>query len=90
MFHYKDVAGDSIKCLTEVKSQGTQYPLLPSHLLDRDDVIEGYQVGQARFPLGESMLTIPDNILHFQLLEEGIQNKLLIVFTGMEVLLIGL
>ncbi|XP_031460775.1 protein eva-1 homolog A isoform X1 [Phasianus colchicus] len=41
-----------------------------------DDIIEGYQFGRAQFPLGESMLPTPDNLLLFQLIEEGIQNKL--------------
>jgi len=38
--------------------------------------MEGYQVGSARFPLGESLLIIPDNFLLFQLLGEDFQNKL--------------
>jgi len=41
------------------------------------DIIEGYQVGQAQFPLGESMLMTPDNLFLFQLLGDGIQNKLI-------------
>jgi len=45
-----------------------------------DDIVEGYQVGQAWFFLGESMLTTPDNLLLFQLFGDGIQNKLSSLF----------
>lgn len=41
-----------------------------------DAIIEGYEVGQARFPLGEPMLTAPDDLL-LQLPGDGTQNTLL-------------
>ena len=70
-FLNKDVVGDSGKCLAEVKVDNIYYtlPIYPAS----DDIIEGYQIGQAWFPI-ESILTIPDNLL-FQLLGKGIQNK---------------
>ena len=41
-----------------------------------DAIIEGYEVSQVQFSLGEYMLTIPDDLLLFQLLGDSTQNKL--------------
>ena len=62
-----------MKCLAEVKAHNIPCSL---HIYPADDDrIEFCQVGQALFLLDESMSTTPDNLL-FQLLGEGIQNKL--------------
>ena len=55
--------GDCVESLAEVKvdnihSSPFVYPA--SHV-----IVESYQIGQASFPLGESMLTTPDNLLFF-------------------------
>jgi len=60
--------GDSVKSLAEVEvddihSSPLIYPA--SHA-----TVESYQIGQARFPLGESMLTTPDNLLFLHLLRD--------------------
>ena len=49
--HYKDSVGDSVKRLVEVKVHSIYCspPIYPTS----DDMVEGYQVGQARVPLGE-------------------------------------
>ncbi len=67
--------GNSVKSLSEVKLYNIHCSSLiyPAGL----DVIESYQIGQAWFPLGESMLTTSDNLLVSQLLEDDIQSKLL-------------
>ena len=67
--------GDCVESLAEVKvdnihSSPFVYPA--SHV-----IVESYQIGQAWFPLGESMLTTPDNLLFFNLLHDGLQDKLL-------------
>ncbi|XP_048785819.1 uncharacterized protein LOC125686147 isoform X4 [Lagopus muta] len=71
---YKDVMGDSIKCLAEIKVDYIHCspPIHPA----RDNIIEGYQVGQARPPPCEPVLTTPDNLLFFQLSGDDIQYKL--------------
>ncbi|XP_048788485.1 uncharacterized protein LOC125687398 [Lagopus muta] len=71
---YKDVMGNSIKCLAEIKVDYIHCspPIHPA----RDNIIEGYQVGQARPPPCEPMLTTPDNLLFFQLSGDDIQYKL--------------
>jgi len=66
--------GDGVKQIAKVKVHNIHYSL-PIYL-DSDVIINSYQIGQACFPLGESLLSTPDNLLHFQLLGEGIQNKL--------------
>ena len=66
--------GDSIKSLAEVKVDNIHCS--PSIFSASDATIEGREVDQAQFPLGESMLTTPDDPLLFQLLEDGFQNKL--------------
>ncbi|XP_048790623.1 uncharacterized protein LOC125688470 [Lagopus muta] len=71
---YKDVMGDSIKCLAEIK---VDYIHCSPHIHPaRDNIIEGYQVGQARPPPCEPVLTTPDNLLFFQLSGDDIQYKL--------------
>lgn len=40
------------------------------------DVTNGCQIDQAGLPLDESTLTIPDNLLFFHMLGDGIQDKL--------------
>ena len=67
--------GDCVESLAEVKVDNIHdspfvYPA--SHV-----IVESYQIGQAWFPLGESMLTTPDNLLFFHLLHDGLQDKLL-------------
>ena len=53
--------GDSVECLTEVKIDNIHCsPFVnPASYA----IIEGYHVGQARSSLGESMLTVSDNLL---------------------------
>ncbi|XP_052520385.1 uncharacterized protein LOC128071565 isoform X3 [Tympanuchus pallidicinctus] len=71
---YKDVVGDSIKSLAEIK---VDYTHCSSHIHPaRDNIIEGYQIGQARPPPCEPVLTTPDNLLFFQLSGDDIQYKL--------------
>ena len=53
--------GDSVESLAEVKVDNIHgSPLIypAGHA-----IAESYQIGQAWFPLGESMLTTPDNLL---------------------------
>lgn len=66
--------GDSIESLAKVKVDDIHCsPLIyPAG----DAIIEENEVGRARLPLGESMLTTPHNLLLFHLLGDGIQNKL--------------
>ena len=69
---YEDVMGDSVKSLAVVKVDNIQcspliYPASPA-------ITEGYQIGQARFPLGESMLTT-DFLFFFFPLEEQSPHK---------------
>lgn len=66
---YKDIMGDSINSHW---SEETTCTTLSS---SDHDITEGHQTGQAWFPLGEFVLTIPDNLL-FHLLGNDIQNKL--------------
>jgi len=66
--------GDSVESLAEVEVGNTHcspftYPA--SHA-----IIESYQIGQARFPLRESMLTTPDKLFSLHLLNDDIQNEL--------------
>jgi len=66
--------GDSVKSLAEVKVDNIHCsPLIypASHA-----IVESYQIGQASFPLGESMLTTPDNLLFLHLLNDDLQNEL--------------
>lgn len=62
---YGDVIKDSVKNVAEVKVENTHCssPIYP----DCDDIIDVYQIGQAWFPLGESVLTAHDNHLFFHL-----------------------
>ena len=58
--------GDSVKNLAEFEVDDIHsFPFIypASHAL-----IESYHFGQAGFPLGESMLTTPDNLLLLHLL----------------------
>jgi len=53
--------GDSVKSLADIKVDNTHcsrlsYPA--SHA-----IAEGYWIGQAGFPFGESILTTPDNLI---------------------------
>ena len=55
--------GDCVESLAEVKVDnihGSPFVYLASHV-----IVESYQIGQAWFPFGESMLTTPDNLLFF-------------------------
>ena len=67
--------GDSLKSLAAVKVDNIHcspliYPAIYA-------IVESYQIGQAQFPLGGSMLTTPDNLLFLHLLNEDLQNELL-------------
>lgn len=66
--------GDSMESLAKVKVDHIHCspPIYPAG----DAIIEGNEVGRARLPLGESVLTTPNNILLFELLGDSIQNKL--------------
>ena len=80
--------GDCVESLAEVKVDnihGSPFIYPASHA-----IVENYQIGQARFPLGESMLTTPDNLLFLYLLDDDLQDKLSITFPRMEVRLTGL
>jgi len=62
--------GDSVESLAEVKADNSHCsPLIypASHA-----IIEGYHICQASFPLGESMLTTPDNLLFLHLLHDDL------------------
>ena len=65
---------DHVKSLVEVYVENIHCsPLIyPA----RHAIIESYQIGQAWFPLGESMLTTPDNFPFFHLLDDDLQNEL--------------
>jgi len=67
--------GDSVKSLAEVEVDNIHgSPLIyPASRA----IIESYQVGQAWFPLGKSMLSTPDNLLFLHLLRDDLQNELL-------------
>ena len=63
--------GDCVESLAEVKADNIHgSPLIypASHA-----IVESYQIGQAWFPLGESMLTTPDNLLFLHLLNEDLK-----------------
>lgn len=67
---YRDVMGDIVKSLAEIKLDNIHcYPA-------GCDIFSGYQIGQACFPFCESMLTTTDNLLYLRLLEDDIQNIL--------------
>ena len=63
--------GDSVESLAEVEVDNIHCsPLIhPASYA----IVESYQIGQAWFPLGESMLTTPDNLLFLHLLNDDIQ-----------------
>ncbi|PKU37366.1 zinc finger rna-binding hypothetical protein [Limosa lapponica baueri] len=65
--------GDSVKSLAEVKVDDICCsPLIqPSSY----NITEGYQIGQARFTLGKSMLTTSNNFLFFNMFGDDFQNK---------------
>jgi len=67
--------GDCIESLAEVKVDnihGSPFIYPASHA-----TVESYQISEAWFPLSESMLTTPDNLLFLHLLDDGLQDKLL-------------
>ena len=67
--------GHCVKSLSEVEGDNIHdSPLIypAGHA-----IVESYQIGQEWFPLGESMLTTPDNLLFFHLLDDGLQGELL-------------
>ena len=53
--------GDSVKSLTEVKADNIHYSALIYQAYNF--IVEGYQAGQAWLPLGEAMMTPPNNLL---------------------------
>ena len=62
--------GDCVESLAEVKVDNIYCsPLIypASHA-----IVESYQIGHARFPLGESMVSTPDNLLFLDLLHEDL------------------
>ena len=66
--------GDSVESLSEVEADNIHCsPLIypASHA-----IVESYQIGQAWFSLGESILTTPDNLLFLHLLNDDLQNEL--------------
>ena len=67
--------GDHVESLAEVEIDNIHCsPLIypASHV-----IAESYQIGQAWFPLGESMLTTPYNLLFLHLLDDDLQDELL-------------
>ena len=67
--------GDCVKSLAEVKADNTHCD--PLSFLQWHDWLGRDQIGQAWFPLGESMLTTPNNLLFLHLLNDDLQNELL-------------
>ena len=67
--------GDGVESLAEVEVDNIHgSPLIyPAS----DAIVESYQIGQVWFPLGESMLTTPGNLLFLHLLDDDLQDKLL-------------
>ena len=62
--------GDSVESLAEVEVDnihGSPFVYPASH-----GIVGSYQIGQAWFPLGESMLTTPDNLLFLHLLDDDL------------------
>ena len=60
--------GDCVESLAEVEVDNIHgSPLIYQA---SNAIIESYQIVQAWFPLGESMLTTPDNVLSLHLLED--------------------
>jgi len=67
--------GDCVESLAEVEVDnihGSPFIYPASHV-----IVESYQIDQALFPLGESMLTTPDNLLFLHVLVDDLQDKLL-------------
>ncbi|XP_040507897.1 uncharacterized protein LOC101751112 isoform X2 [Gallus gallus] len=71
---YQVAMGDNTKSLADIEADDIHCS--PRTYPAGDAIIEGYEVGQARFPLGEPMLTAPDDLL-LQLPGDGTQNTLL-------------
>lgn len=66
--------GDSVQSLPEVKVDNlncSTFIGLSCHV-----IIEGYQIGQARFTLDESMSATPDDLLQVCILGDDLQNDL--------------
>ena len=67
--------GDCVESLAEVKVDnihGSPFVYAASHV-----IVESHYISQARFLLGESMVTTPDNLLFLHLLDDGLEDKLL-------------
>jgi len=52
---------DSVECLAQVQVDNVSCP--PFVHQSCNPIIEGYQVGQALFALGEAMLAVPSHLL---------------------------
>ena len=65
---------DSVISLAEVKVD--HIPRSPLIYPGSHAIVESYQIGQAWFPLAESLLTTPDN-LFFHSLNDDLQNDFL-------------
>lgn len=65
---------DSLKSLAEVKVDSIHCSPLVDPICHV--TIKGYKIRQARFTLGESMLTTPDDVLFFYMLGDDLQNDL--------------
>lgn len=63
------------QCQKPCWSQGRKHPLLPPHQLILPCHHEGYQIGQAWFPLGEFVLGTPDDHFFYRL-GDDLQNDL--------------
>ena len=67
--------GDCVESLAEVEVDnihGSSLIYPASHV-----IVESYQIGQAWFPLGESVLATPDKLLFLHLLVDDLQDNLL-------------
>ena len=86
-FHNKDVLEDSVECLAEVRVRDIQCssPIYSAS----DDIIEGYQIVQALFPLGEYWLLLM-TFLCSSCLERVFRMSCSITFPGAEARLTGL
>jgi len=60
-FRDKDIMRDSVECLAQVQVDDVSCPPFVHQCCN--PVIEGYQVGQALFALGEAMLAVPSHLL---------------------------
>jgi len=74
-FRHKDIIQDSVKFLEQVQIQEVSCP--PFVHQRCNPIIEGYQVGQAQFALGEATTAVPSNLLVIHVPSHGFKQDLL-------------